>query len=144
MKPKIYLAAMFSLKDEIAKRKAELQLLGYTITSTWTEEKASPTCSLKDYGEDYHTLYAGRDIEEINSCDVLVLFTVDPDKATLRGGRHFESGYATGKQKQVVVVGPRENIFHYLPEVVVLNSWNQFVEELTEGEFDIQVESKGC
>ena len=45
---------------------------------------------------------------------MLLLFTVDPDERTRRGGRHVEYGVALGLGKLTAIVGPRENIFHHL------------------------------
>lgn len=44
-----------------------------------------------------------------------------------RGGRHVEFGMALALGKRVIVVGPRENVFHLLPEVEVHVNWNDFV-----------------
>lgn len=125
-----YLAAQFSWKDSIAAKKKQLEQLGFKVTSTWTDEVADPKCSLKDFSGDYHKEMADRDLREINEADVLVAFSVDPDTLTRRGGRHVEFGYALGKGKSVVVVGPRENIFHHLPNVKQFDSWDEFIFDL--------------
>lgn len=136
MKPKVYIAAQYRQKADIDQKKKELEGLGFTVTSTWTEEKDSPNVSLKEVEDRILLDYAERDVREIKAADLLVLFTVDPDEMTRRGGRHVEFGYAMGQGKQVAIVGPRENIFHHLPEVPRFASWPQFVEELSEGEFE--------
>lgn len=136
MKPLIYLAAQFHLKDDVGIRKEELVKLGYQVISTWTEEAANGVCSLKDFEHNYHLEVSERDIREIDQCDILVLFTVDPDEYTRRGGRHFESGYAYGINKRLVIIGPRENIFHYLPGVDVYDTWEQFVGTLENGVYE--------
>jgi nucleoside 2-deoxyribosyltransferase len=139
MKPRIYLAAMYSLKADIAARKAELENLCYNVTSTWTDEPQDAGVSLKDVDAELLAEYATRDVQEIDDADLLVLFTVDPDQLTRRGGRHVEFGYALAKGKQCVIVGPRENIFHHLETVVRMSSWTQFVDELISSEFDVPV-----
>jgi nucleoside 2-deoxyribosyltransferase len=125
-----YLAAQFSWKEDIAAKKRQLEGLGYTVTSTWTDEEAAANCSLKDFTGDYHEAMADRDLREIEAADVLVAFSVDPDTLTRRGGRHVEFGYAMGKGKSVIVVGPKENIFHHLPNVRRFVNWESFVESL--------------
>ena len=136
-RPRIYLAAQYHQKAVIAIYKSELESLGYRVTSTWTDEPQDANVSLKDVDDELLAEYAARDIMEIDDADLLVLFTVDPDELTRRGGRHAEFGYALGRGKQLVVVGPRENIFHHLETVVRLATWSQFVDELVDGEFDI-------
>ena len=138
MKPIIYLAAQFHLKEDIRLRKDELLKLRYPVISTWTEEKMHGTVSLKDVGLDYLMEHARKDLREIDECDLLVLFTVDPDEYTRRGGRHFESGYAVGVGKQLVIIGPSENIFHHLIGVDVYETWEQFLGTLESGVYNIE------
>jgi nucleoside 2-deoxyribosyltransferase len=123
---KVYLAAQFHWKEEIRIKKLALEARGVIVTSTWTDEIAAPNCSLKDFSGDYHSEMALRDLREIDEADALILFTVDPDTLTRRGGRHVEFGYALGKGKVVAVVGPRENIFHHLP-ILQFNTWEEAV-----------------
>jgi nucleoside 2-deoxyribosyltransferase len=125
---KLYLAAQFSWKERIAECKKTLEAQGHTITSTWTEENANPNCSLKDYEGNYHAEMANRDLLEIEAADGIVLFSVDPDEYTRRGGRHVEFGYALGLGKEIHVVGPKENIFHHLPKVKQFDDWGYFLE----------------
>lgn len=125
-----YLAAQFSWKEAIALKKQQLESMGFHVTSTWTDEEAKANCSLKDFNGDYHAAMAARDLREIEEADVLVLFTVDPDTMTRRGGRHVESGYALGKGKQVIVIGPQENIFHHLPQVRQFDTWDDFTQAI--------------
>jgi len=61
-------------------------------------------------------------VQDINAADIFLSF-VPSDKelvdatvrSSSRGGRHFEFGYAYGQGKLCVFVGPKENVFHYLP-----------------------------
>ena len=62
-------------------------------------------------------------VRDIEQADLLAIFTIDPlGPAKPRGGRHWETGFARGLGKEVVVIGPRENIFHFLPEVKQFDS----------------------
>lgn len=54
---------------------------------------------------------------DVLSCDLLIAFTEVPRSGHSRGGRHVELGIALGTMKQVWIVGPRENVFCWLPEV---------------------------
>lgn len=44
-----------------------------------------------------------------------------------RGGRHVEFGMALALAKRCIVIGPRENVFHLLPQVEQYDSWEQYL-----------------
>lgn len=125
---RVYLAAQYHMKAQIAARTADLRGLGIEVVSTWHEEPDDPNVSLNDVNGETLREYAARDLREICECDALVLHTVDPDEKTRRGGRHYESGYAAALGKIVVIVGPRENIFHHLiaPDLI-FSTWGDFL-----------------
>lgn len=50
-----------------------------------------------------------------------------------RGGRHVEFGVAVASCKRLVVIGPRENIFHHLPRVEVFPTLGEWLELFTRG-----------
>jgi nucleoside 2-deoxyribosyltransferase len=110
---KVYLAAQFKQINEMRKYAEELRAEGIEVVSRWLEEKVSPNISLKEMTPDECKRTAEVDLEDIQNADVFVLFTVDPDEPTKRGGRHFESGVAFALGKPTIFVGPYENIFHY-------------------------------
>jgi nucleoside 2-deoxyribosyltransferase len=127
---RVYLAAGFSHKDEIAEKTRELQALGVQVTSTWPWEEVKPATQLHEVSEEYLTTHAQRDINEINEADTIILFTQESTKPFCRGGRMHEFGYAHAAGKQLIVIGPRENIFHYLPTVTVYPSWETLILEI--------------
>jgi hypothetical protein len=68
------------------------------------------------------------DVEDVSRCDMLIAFTDAPRSGSSRGGRHVELGIAIGLHKQVVIVGPRENLFCHLPQVRQCDTWDKCVE----------------
>lgn len=118
---KVYLAARFSRKDEMRMLAQSLALQGVTVTSRWLKETVPATAELSDLTPYYAREVSFDDIEDIRECDSFVLFTESPDEAFKRGGRHWETGFAYGIGKPVILCGPRENIFHFLPNVTQLN-----------------------
>ncbi len=44
-----------------------------------------------------------------------------------KGGRHIEHGYAVATGKRLIVVGPRENIFHCHPATEAYETWVEFL-----------------
>jgi nucleoside 2-deoxyribosyltransferase len=132
---KIYLASRFSDKERMAEYAEILRQDGHIVTSRWLDETVKPDAHLDEITPEYAREVAYIDLEDIDYADTFVLFTVDPRTPTVRGGRHFESGYAFYRWKEAlidefVVVGPRENIFHYLDGVVQLDSFEQLREFL--------------
>lgn len=120
---KVYLASRYSTKDIIKGCAKELRDIGIEVTSSWLEEPHGPEVQLTQISGEESTQYAYRDLVDISSADILVFFSVDPTIATIRGGRHVEYGYALGIRKPILVVGPKENIFHSLSEVKHVDTW---------------------
>jgi nucleoside 2-deoxyribosyltransferase len=123
MKLSIYLAARFTRKEEMAAKRRELEALGFHVTSRWVYEPSAPDSKLSDVSTPYKVAVAMDDIADIDDADVMIFFAEDPLIGTPRGGRHFESGYAYGTKKLLIVVGEHENIFHYLPGVKNVQTW---------------------
>jgi len=135
---KVYLAGMFST---IALRKEQAAMLrshGIEVTSRWIDENVPHNVETKDLPNTYHEETAVADIQDIDAADVFIMF-VPEDKelvdATLRsasrGGRHFEMGYAyAGGPQEVLVCGPKENVFHHLPDVLHFETFEEILQFL--------------
>lgn len=121
---KVYLASRFSRQLELREYANELTNLGIKVTSRWLNQIANVNHSLNDVTDWDNRLYATQDAADIDAADVLVLFSENPKVGTPRGGRHWETGYAYGKGKTVIVCGPKENIFHYFVDVAHIPDWN--------------------
>jgi nucleoside 2-deoxyribosyltransferase len=124
---RVYLANQYSQKELMKVCTAELRAKGIEVTSTWPEEPHKPETQLHEVGDAVLIEYAYRDLLEIAHADMVVFFSVAPTTPTLRGGRHVEFGYALANRKPILVVGPRENIFHYLREVKQVDTWEDAV-----------------
>lgn len=78
--------------------------------------------------------YARRDLDDLGTADVLVSFT----GLGARGGRHVEFGtflmhadltaYLGDAPRRMVIVGPREHVFHCHPDVEVFPDWQAFLQ----------------
>ena len=109
---KIYLAARSKRRAELEDLARSIEQLGHTVTSRWL-------AGYSQENDDNARFDAQYDLNDIVVADALVLFTEDPEgTGSLRGGRHVEFGCALHAGKALFIVGPRENIFHELPEVV--------------------------
>jgi hypothetical protein len=84
---------------------------GHTITSSWVGGWHDGVPERTSAIEDLHDLL---------DADCIVAFTEEPTEQVswaARGGRHVEFGIAIAKGKRLCIIGPRENVFHHLPEV---------------------------
>jgi hypothetical protein len=54
----------------------------------------------------------------------------EPRSIRSRGGHHVEFGYALAQGKRIILVGHRENVFNYLPEIEFIETWPQALDAL--------------
>lgn len=119
---KIYLAARYSRHPEMREVRAILEAHGFTITSRWidTGDDGTPEFNSNYLNSEpwFCAEYSRADVDDLTAADYVVSYTGNGGGG--RGGRHVEFGLAMGLRKRLVIVGPRENIFHCLPEVLVV------------------------
>ena len=125
-----YLASQYARRDELRVYAQLLTDAGHTVTSRWLLDTNSLTVCVKDLAEDDLSFMAVRDIEDIDKAEALVAFSEAPEVATKRGARHVEFGYAIAKKMSIFVVGPRENVFHFLPVVKRHDDINSLINSL--------------
>jgi nucleoside 2-deoxyribosyltransferase len=112
---KLYLAGRFLRLLEFRKMADELKEDGHQITSSWV------------YGSEEGKTFdeiAITDLEDVKACDTVVSFTEPYGSSNQGGGRHVEFGYALGLKKGMILVGEKEVIFHWIPGVLQLPSFN--------------------
>ena len=114
---KIYLSGPFAWRELIAHHAAELERAGYKITSRWLEQDHGTPEALAieaavDSMPPEAAYFADLDYEDVYEADVLIAFTAPPGLGPSRGGRHVEFGLAMAWYKRLIIVGPRENVFH--------------------------------
>jgi hypothetical protein len=63
------------------------------------------------------------DFDDVREADVCIAFTEPADGPQGRGGRHTELGIALALGQRVIIVGPREHVFHCLPDVERYERW---------------------
>ena len=114
---RVYLAAKFQAGPVMREWRDMLTGNGIEVTSRWFNGTHEP----HDRGHEdaQRDGFAREDLEDIDKADVLVAWNPADHHGTGSGGRHVEVGYAIGTHKPVVVVGARENVFHYLRGQVI-------------------------
>lgn len=136
---KIYLAARYSRREELVAYRTELEALGHTVQARWLNgehQLADDGTPIGNQGEAlvedrFQTTEGARlrekfaidDWEDVNAAEVVISFTEPPRSKANRGGRHVEYGIALANRARVIVVGHRENIFHWLPVVEFCATW---------------------
>lgn len=108
---RIHLAARYEQRREMLRVARELEDGGHEITSRWLDGK------FRGARPEDNAAYG---LTDVVAADCIVLFTDRPprnDAAIPGGGRHVEFGYAMRAGKRLAIVGPRENVFEYLPAV---------------------------
>lgn len=118
---KVYLAAQFPRREEMAGIKSELESAGFVVTSCWIE---APGAEVRSAEPEELARCAAMDLEDLRSADVLIAFSEEHDSGYYTGGRHVELGYALALQIPVLLIGPIENVFHALSDVWRFPSWS--------------------
>ncbi len=123
----IYLASKYSRMEELRSYRAELQALGHTVTSRWLDGNHEASDESDPTNADL-VRWALEDIEDIHASDLLICFT-GGEKST---GRNIEFGImlASNALGAVMIVGPRESVFHHLPKVGHCDTWADALETL--------------
>lgn len=126
----VYLASRYSRKEEMREHAFELRSFGSRVTSSWLDETYESGINITDLTNDVNRDIAEVDLSDITSSDVLIFFAEDQNNQPPRGGRHVEFGYALANGLTIYVIGEKENIFHYLPNVKEFPTWESFVAEV--------------
>lgn len=126
---RIYLAARYSRREELCKYREQLQAAGHVVTSRWLNgnHQVDDAGLSAQAQEKERTRFAVEDWEDLMDAQLCISFTEEPRSSNSRGGRHVEFGAAVAKALFCVVIGPRENVFHCLPQVWVFPTWEAFM-----------------
>ncbi|HVH53931.1 MAG TPA: hypothetical protein VNA32_07345, partial [Actinomycetota bacterium] len=114
----------------------ELEAMGHKVTSRWIDLHAGSTSYLSadalgileksftpeqlSATPDLCSAYAIADWADLDSAVCVISFTCGTGG---KGGRHVEFGVGAALGKRLIVVGPREHVFHTLPEVEWFEDW---------------------
>lgn len=121
---RVYLAARFARQPELRCIAEELRAAGAQVTSRWLfNARALEQFELN--GGHRGTELALMDFDDLKASDICIAFTEDAPGPSGRGGRHAELGIALALDMRVVLVGPREHVFHCLPTVEHYTSWDE-------------------
>jgi len=117
---RIYIASRYSRRDEMRDVAEQMSERGFIVSSTWLQEDYPLNMNLDGLTPEQHAQIAAQDLEDITGSDIMVFFGEDQNNQPPRGGRHCEFGFALALGVRIYIVGERENIFHYMPDIKVV------------------------
>jgi hypothetical protein len=152
----IYLASRYSRRLELCAYRGQLRNLGFNVQARWLDGEHQLSNDGTPIGESGESLVEGAlrsgerlseneqseraaklrskfaldDWEDARSADIIISFTEPPRSTANRGGRHVEFGIGLANGTRSIVVGYRENIFHWLPQVEFCATFNDAVQIL--------------
>lgn len=128
---KVYVASRWDDRDKAMEIKAQLEGAGLICTSTWLtphDEQSMNALAAEGDMVSKARQRAVKDCEDINAADVYLVYSPKESHRNGTGGKHVELGYALAQGKASVVIGDRENIFHYHPLVRRVDTVDQFLD----------------
>lgn len=143
---RIYLAARYSRFPEMRIYRDDLVGRGHWVTSRWIDGSHELDNGRSIVAPDSERCrFALVDFDDVATSDCVISFTEDPNlKISSRGGRHVEFGLAVVMKKRLIVVGHRENVFHWLPGVEFCEGWTAALAALASGRLVVRSQAKPC
>lgn len=109
----IYLAANYERRLEIVEYAKQLREDGHIVTSRWLtgegEHRSNEWC-------------AEQDLRDLAQSECQINFTTGEPS---RGGRQVEFGFGIALEHRLVLVGPREHVFHHIQGVEQYNTFEE-------------------
>lgn len=114
---RIYIAGRFSRQREFRTYAAQLRKRGATVDARWLERDESDWSAADIRSGNAYAIREGNkaaheDLRDVMRSNLLLSFTENDDAGYTSGGRHVEFGIAYTMGLSLVIVGPRENVFH--------------------------------
>jgi nucleoside 2-deoxyribosyltransferase len=122
---RVYLAGRRSRRLELCGYREQLRVLKIDVTSRWLngEHQVGRVGAIgEESGSDdeaarLRARLAAEDMADVRFCDMVIAFTEAPRAEASHGGRHVELGMALAWGKRIIICGPRENVFCWLPNI---------------------------
>jgi hypothetical protein len=126
-----YFAARYSRNAEMRKYRDQLKRRGVEVSARWIDQHGgdlleSFVAEKLNSDPEECAKYALIDLQDISNADTMISFTSEDGGG--KGGRHVEFGRGL-EMMQMILIGPREHVFHTLPEVKQFNTWEAFLTE---------------
>ena len=119
--PSVYIAARYGRIRDARDAATTIASHGVTVTASWLQGPNNEPC----LPSKVTTAAAQTDLRDIQAASHFLFLSEDPDSPFSRGGRHVELGYALALDKPCIGIGPKENLFHHLPQVTFASTAEQ-------------------
>lgn len=129
---KIYLASGFRRRYTLRKAASELTGKGHEIVSSWIWLNTRPQRTETEFDQ-FALEIAQQNLRELVAADVIIVdsWGIAPEN---HGGVHTELGFALGADKVLLLVGPRGNTFHWLPQIAQFQDWEFLLRDFPSSE----------
>jgi hypothetical protein len=129
---RIYLAARYSRVSEMQQYAIQLAAIGHEVTSRWIQRSHQMLTEMSLDNPHYglEARFAQEDLEDLKKADCILCFSEAPRSTNSRGGRHVEFGAAMAWNMRLIIIGPRENVFHHIPSIEVYDNWDELWQAL--------------
>lgn len=114
---RVYLAAPWVDRVKASALATQIEEAGHTITHRWWDVEDTPGTYPSNVDDPYYEDCAIDDFQGVVTADVVVVLNSCKSE-----GKAAETGIAIALLKPVVVIGVRSHIFHYLPNVQMVES----------------------
>jgi nucleoside 2-deoxyribosyltransferase len=118
----VYLASRHEDRDDIIRVRKALVKNGINVTSRWLLEGGVLKTNVVENEREGSMHVLTNDLEDINIADAVVVFSPKKAFGNSTGGRHVEFGYSLAMGKKLILVGFRENVFHWHPDVTCVRT----------------------
>lgn len=120
---KIYLASPSIYQSRMRVMRYIITTKGHTVTSRWLNEKELGRMTPN---------YAQMDIEDIDDCDVFMLYPLRRGDTNPTSGHMWEAGYAYSQDKLLLLMGEPTSLFLTLPRFLRCNTLNEALRHMEE------------
>ena len=112
----IYLAGCMGVQLELRGEAEKLQAQGHTIVSDWLYDNHPFTPGgIQEVNDWVYREMGEANFQDLSYADVVVVFNRKEQECA--GGHHVELGIALGLHLPILLIGERQNPFHYVPLV---------------------------
>lgn len=123
----IYLASRYQDHPLMREWRNELEKRGFVVRSRWIEGNHEIT----DVDNDSERRrFALEDMEDLRRASLVIVRSDPSFFRSGRGGRHVELGMALAWGKPIILVGERENVFHWLHDITVVPTFEDAIRNI--------------
>lgn len=137
---RVYFTARFSRRHECHALGKILEKHGHTIVSRWTlpdSDHVLPGGMSEQAEDSERERFAVEDLGDVEIAQWCISLMEQP-RNDGRGGRLIEHAHAycmlkfgINDMQKITIIGPRETVFHHLPEIEHFNTVEDFYESLS-------------